>query len=423
MKPTDIFSYAFSAIKLRKLRAGLTTLGVVIGIAAIVALLSITQGLQVAISTQLQKGLATDTLIVTARSESGFRLLVNDTKTIEDVCGENVTISLAVILRTGYIKAGEKTSRVTIAGVEYAKYAEIYGSLFVAEEGTIPQNPENSAVVVGKRVSDPWGNGTLFCKTGDNVEIIWTNATARPFKNETYTGNVVAVLREIGGFSFGGPSDTSIYIPITQAQTFFGTEECEMIIVKLKNDDKETIDSAAKAIRDAFGGQVTVTSSTAILNIISSVFSTMEIFLGGIAAISLLVAGIGIMNIMIVSIMERTREIGILKALGMKNRQMLLIFLGEAAIIGLLGAVIGVGAGWGIAQVAVRVFSAGGGIGGGIRQGSQAALANGITISPVLTPTVLFGAIAFGLIVSVLFGLYPAWRASRLKPVEALRYE
>jgi len=420
MKITDIFSYAFSAIKLRKLRAGLTTLGVVIGIAAIVALLSITQGLQVAIATQLQKGFATDTLIVTARSESGFKLLVNDTKTIEEIGGENVTVSLTVILRTGYIKSGGQTSRVTIVGVDYAKYAEIYSSTFTAEEGAIPQNPENSPVVVGKRVSDPWSNGTLFCKTGDNVEIIWTS---RPFKNETYMGNVVAVLKEVGGFSLGGPSDTSIYIPIKQAQTFFGTEECEMIIVKLKNADKATIESTAKAIREAFGGQVTVTSSTAILNIISSVFSTIQLFLAGIAAISLLVAGIGIMNIMIVSMIERTREIGILKALGMKNRQVLLIFLSEAAIIGLLGAVIGVGAGWGVAQVTVRIFSGGGGFGGGMRQTNQASLANGITISPVLTPTVLFGAIAFGLIVSLLFGLYPAWRASKLKPVEALRYE
>jgi len=420
MKITDIFSYAFSAIKLRKLRAGLTTLGVVIGIAAIVALLSITQGLQVAIATQLQKGFATDTLIVTARSESGFKLLVNDTKTIEEIGGENVTVSLAVILRTGYIKSGGQTSRVTIVGVDYAKYAEIYSSTFTAEEGAIPQNPENSPVVVGKRVSDPWSNGTLFCKTGDNVEIIWTS---RPFKNETYMGNVVAVLKEVGGFSLGGPSDTSIYIPIKQAQTFFGTEECEMIIVKLKNADKATIESTAKAIREAFGGQVTVTSSTAILNIISSVFSTIQLFLAGIAAISLLVAGIGIMNIMIVSMIERTREIGILKALGMKNRQVLLIFLSEAAIIGLLGAVIGVGAGWGIAQVTVRIFRGGGSFGGGMRQTNQASLANGITISPVLTPTVLFGAIAFGLIVSLLFGLYPAWRASKLKPVEALRYE
>ena len=425
MRIGDIFSYAFSAIKLRKLRAGLTTLGVVIGIAAIVALLSITQGLQAAIAFQLQKGFATDTLIVSAGgglgvgADSGFSLLVNDTQTINDI--ENVTASLAIIQRVGYLKCGGQTRRVTIVGVDFAAYKEIY-STFLAEKGEIPSNPENDTVVVGKRVSDPWNNGTLFCNVGDAVEIVWTNTTARPLTNKTYEGSVAAVLQEVGGFSIGGPSDASIYIPTMQAQSFFGTEKCEMIIVKLKSDDKATIDSTAKTIREAFSNQVAVTSSTAVLNIISSVFSTIELFLAGIAAISLLVAGIGIMNIMIVSLMERTREIGILKALGMKNQQVLLIFLSEAAIIGLLGAAIGVGTGWGLAQAVVRIFSIGGGA-GNIRQGSQAALANGITITPVLTPTVLLGAVAFGLAVSVIFGLYPAWRASKLKPVDALRYE
>jgi putative ABC transport system permease protein len=424
MKTKDIFSYAFSAIKLRKLRAGLTTLGVVIGIAAIVALLSITQGLQIAIASQLQRGFATDTLIVSTGgglgiggTDSGFNLLVNDTKTIDAI--ENVTTSLAIIQRIGYIKSGEQTRRVTIVGVDYVAYKEIYGSTFLAEAGEIPLNPENTTVVVGKRVSDPWNNGTLFCSVGDSVEILWTNTTARPLKNETYTGEIAAVLQEVGGFTIGGPSDSNIYIPISQAQSFFGTEKCETIIVKLKSDDKATIDSTAKAIKEAFSGQVSVTSSTAVLNIISSVFSTIELFLAGIAAISLLVAGIGIMNIMIVSLMERTREIGILKALGMKNQTVLLIFLGEAVIIGFLGAVIGVGTGWGLAQVVVRVLN----FGGGERFGSQAAVTGGIIINPVLTPTVLLGAMAFGLMVSVVFALYPAWRASKLKPVEALRYE
>jgi putative ABC transport system permease protein len=424
MRMGDIFYYAFSAIKLRKLRAGLTTLGVVIGIAAIVALLSITQGLQAAISSQLQRGFATDTLIVSGGGVLGggndFSLLVDDAQTINKI--GNVTVSIAVIQRMGYVKSNGQTIRTAITGVDFANYREVYSSTFLAEEGEILLNPDDNAIIVGKLVSDPWENGTLFCGVGDTLQILWTNTTARPLRNETHSGRVVAVLQEVGGFTIGGPSDSRVYIPISKARAFFGTETCEMIIVKLKNDDKATIDSTAKAIREALGGRVTVTSSTAVLNIISSVFSTIELFLAGIAAISLLVAGIGIMNIMIVSIMERTREIGILKALGMKNHQVLLVFLCEAATIGLLGTLIGVGTGWGLAQIVVRILGSSNGVGSNIRQGNQ-LVSNGVSITPVLTPTVILGAIAFGLTISMLFALYPAWRASKLKPVEALRYE
>jgi putative ABC transport system permease protein len=230
-------------------------------------------------------------------------------------------------------------------------------------------------------------------------------------------GTIAAVLPEIGGFSVGGPSDYSVYIPSLQAQSFFGTDECNMVIVKLRNDDKATIDSVSAAIKEVFGNQVSVTSAVAVLNTLSSVFSIIQLFLGGIAAISLLVAGIGIMNIMIVSLMERTREIGILKALGTKSMTVLLIFLCESLIIGLIGAVIGIATGWGLANVVAVVFR-----GGGVFMGNQAAN-GGISITPVLTPTVFLGALVFGMGVSVVFALYPAWRASKLKPVEALRYE
>jgi putative ABC transport system permease protein len=405
-------------------------LGVVIGIAAIVALLSITQGLQATITRQLQTGFATNTLIVSTgggfglgaeaggAANSGFKLFVNATQKISNLNNTNVETSMAIIQRAGWVGNGTTNRTTIIVGVDFAEYASIYSSTFMAENGTIPLNPENETIVVGKRVSDPWKNETLFCNVNDDIEIVWTNATTLPPKNETYAGHVAAVLKEIGGFGVFGPSDSSVYMPISQAQSFFGTEECNTIIVKLKNDDKATIDNVSKAIKEAFSDQVSVTSATAVRNILSSVFSIIQLFLAGIAAISLLVAGIGIMNIMIVSLMERTREIGILKALGMKNQTVLLVFLCESVIIGLIGAAIGIASGWVLANVVAVVFR-----GGGLFMGNQAATTGGMTITPLLTPTVTILALVFGVGVSAIFALYPAWRASKLKPVEALRYE
>lgn len=432
MKARDILSYSFSAIRLRKLRAGLTTLGVVIGIAAIVALLSISQGLQATITSQLERGFATDTLIVTAGSgsfgmgggfggggDSGFKLLVSDTQIINDL--PNVDTSVAIVEKLVNVTVGATNKISTVVGVNFTEYYDIYSDTFKSDRGTIPLNPENdSVVVVGRRVIDPRLNGTVIADVNDPIDIIWINATARPPTTITLHRNITAILKQIGSsFGVGGPSDSNVYIPITQAQTLFNTNESDMIIVKLKSSDQTVIDNATKAIKDAFSGEVSVISATAILSIISSVFSIIELFLGGIAAISLIVAGVGIMNIMIVSLMERTREIGILKALGTKGRTVLLIFLCEAVIIGLMGGTIGVGLGWVLANLVAVVFR-----GGGAFMGNQAnAGTGGMTITPILTPAVFFGAVAFGVGVSVVFALYPAWRASKLKPVDALRYE
>jgi putative ABC transport system permease protein len=445
MKTIDIFGYSFSAIRLRKLRAALTTLGVIIGIAAIVALLSITQGLQATITNSLQQGLATNTLIVTpgasalgsatsgggggfgarggggsgggfglggsSSSGSGFNLYVNYTDQIDSLSPDIVS-SFAVIQRPGFVETNNFNSTVTIYGVDFSKYAQQYSKTFIAASGTIPLSPSDNQIVVGSRVNDPGQNGTLLFSSSDSVGIIWTNATTIPIINETYTAQVSGVLAKVGGFGIGGPSDDGVYIPIPQAESFFGTTQCDTIIVQLKSSDNATITNVSKAITDHFDGQVSVISSTAVLSLLSSIFSTVQLFLGGIAAISLLVAGIGIMNIMIVSLIERTREIGILKALGMKSRTVLTIFLGESVIIGLIGAVAGIVLGWILANVTARV------LGSGVFGGS-----GGFKITPLLTPEVLVGALAFGVGISVIFALYPAWRASKLKPVEALRYE
>jgi putative ABC transport system permease protein len=317
-------------------------------------------------------------------------------------------------------------------GVDFAEYQSIYSSTFVAAAGagSIPSNPDNTSIVVGARIHDPGQNGTFFVNVNDPVVVNWTTVTGQPPRREniTYTGHVSAILNEIGGFSIGGPSDLGVYIPISKAESFFQTQEVNSIIVQLSNSDETTINNVSAAIKNALSDQVNVTSPTAVLDTISSIFSFIELFLAGIAGISLLVAGIGIMNIMIVSLMERTREIGILKALGMKSRTVLVIFLSEAMIIGLLGAVIGIALGVGLADLVARFgfLAIGGSIGGGNGFGNrpdQVANGDSLSIVPVLTPTVFIGAFAFGLVVSVIFALYPAWRASKLKPVEALRYE
>ena len=432
MKTRDVFSYSFSAIKLRKLRAGLTILGVVIGIAAIVALLSITQGLQTTITGQLEKGLSADTLIVTPGSGGGlgggdgggfgggttsttFKLYFNYTDQIKSLSPDIVS-AIALIQQSGYIQVGDGKPRLIsggITGVDFSQYANFYSNTFVAESGSIPLNPANDTIVVGARVSDPRLNGTTLVNVGDTVTIIWPKSTQVPVVNATYTAQVSALLAPIGGFSLGGPADNGVYIPISQAQSFFGSDQATAIIVKVKSSDNATITAVSKAIEDYFGKQVSVVSSTAVLSLLSTIFNTITLFLGGIAAISLLVAGIGIMNIMIVSLIERTREIGILKALGTKSRTVLGIFLCESVIIGLIGAVVGIALGWGLAIGISAVFSGGGMFGGG----------GSFSITPILTPEVFVLAFVFGIGVSVVFALYPAWRASKLKPVEALRYE
>ncbi len=442
MKTIDIFGYSFSAIKLRKLRAALTTLGVVIGIAAIVALLSITQGLQATLTDQLNQGLSANTLIVTpgnggvlstgagggagagaggggfgggggglgggASDNSGFKLYVNYTSEI-DALSPEIDSSMAVISRGGYVQTDNLNRTVTIYGVDFNQYSQIYTTTFVAANGTIPTNPSENDVIVGTRVNQPGQNGTIFFGAGDKINITWTNATVLPPVNETYTADVSGVLGKIGGFGLGGPSDTGVYIPLSKAESFFGTDQCDSIIVTLKSSDKATISNVTDTITKYFGNQVSVISPSAVQDLLTGVFSTIQLFLGGISAISLIVAGVGIMNIMIASLIERTREIGILKALGMKSRTILTIFLSESVIIGLMGAVIGIIIGWVLALITARVISS--------FQGG------GFTIVPQLTPEVLIGALAFGIGVSVIFALYPAWRASKLNPVEALRYE
>ena len=429
MRAKDTFGYSFSSIRLRKLRSGLTILGIVIGIAAIVALLSFTQGFQVAITAQFQEGFATDTLMVSAgghfeapgTESSNFTLYVNDTTSIREL--EGVDMAVAVASERGSTSSDETSLDITISGVNYTEYESLYPTTFFAELGEIPDSPANNSVVIGQSVYDPWNNGTLLAGVDDELVITYTVLDNGATHVNNITVIVVGVLGEIGGTSFGGgPSDSGIYLTLETALVLFESDEASLIVVQLVSDDSATIEAVTLEIEALFDGEANVISSTSILETMDTMLGTIELLLGGIASISLLVAGIGIMNIMIVSLMERTREIGILKALGAKGRTVLGIFLSEALLIGIIGGVVGIAAGAVIANLFSGMvgdsFSMMGGPGRSTDTGSLFS-----SITPVITTELIFWAMFFGIVVSVVFGLYPAWRASKLDPVEALRKE
>ncbi|NLK25470.1 MAG: ABC transporter permease [Euryarchaeota archaeon] len=413
MRPTDILSYSLSAILRRKLRATLTILGVAIGVAAIVALLTLSQGLQGAVAYQLQAGLATDTLMVTSKDSS---LFVKDSLRIESI--DHVLVAAPLVQMPGYIEKNGSTSEIMIVGVDFDKYRAVYGQAFTVQLGEMPSDPSGELIVVGVEIYDPEQNSSPPVRIGDPLEISWTKNTVSMPDVKTYTGHVAGVLNEIGTMSTGGLSDIAVYVPISKASELFGTDACNLIIVKLDGSDQATIDAATSAIESAFNGHVQISSSKRIHDLVSGVFDTINIFLLAIASISLMVAGVGIMNIMMVSLVERTKEIGILKALGTSDRTILLIFLCEAGIIGLIGGLVGALLGYSSVVVIVRLI-------GDLTLPSDIGrwAAEPITITPVLDPLIFVGAMIFGLINSLVFGLYPSWKSSRMAPVAALRSE
>jgi len=189
------------------------------------------------------------------------------------------------------------------------------------------------------------------------------------------------------------------------------------------------------AIKSEYNTQVNIISSTAILNTINGIFNFISVFIAAIAGVSLVVAGLMIMNVQITSVMERTREIGILKAIGAKDRTVLSAFLFETLFIGILGSALGIGVGWILSWVLGNIM--GGMMSGGMSGASQVGPFSGMggasmnvtstistsNITPILTLDLIVWAVFFGVIVAIVFGLYPAYRASRLKPVDALRSE
>jgi putative ABC transport system permease protein len=413
MKLYRLFTEALESLSANKLRSMLTVLGIVIGVAAVIAMLSIGRGAQASITSRIEsmgtnlvyvsRG-STSTSGVQSASGSAATLTLDDAAALanlQDV--EAVAASTDSFVQITY--QGQNTN-TRLLGVtpDYNTVTSLtlVDGEFVTDE---EQNARSLVVVLGNTVATD-----LFGST-DGVVGQQVRLNGQVYK-------VVGVLASKGGTGFMNQDD-QVFIPLNTAlyrlvggARFRGSSVINQITVKAASSKAVTnvVSEITTTMRDLHGtvegaDDFTVTSQKDSLAAASSVADTLTIFLGGIAGISLAVGGIGIMNIMLTTVTERTHEIGLRKAVGAHRRDILLQFLVESMVLSLVGGLIGVFFGWGAARLMGQVqFS-------------------GTTITPVVGLDSILLATLFSMAIGLFFGIYPATRAARLQPVEALRYE
>lgn len=425
MRRKQIFAMSWQNMNQRRFRTSLTTLGVVIGITAIIGLASLGEGFRVTIERQMEQGFELNVLTVLP---GGLLTGVPSPFTDDDV--KNISKIEGVGMATPLIQKsdvklfnGNKTSMpLVMLAVNFTEFWTIYPDRLVFENGNLPQSIRNDTAVIGYNVQHITESET-FANLGQNITAQITFRQTLPPRRENITLNLAGTIAKSGAAGFIN-FDDAMFIPIDTARELYNTSNFDMIFVRIANPSYS--ESVANAIQNRFAGEedVRVLVPASFLEQVQSILNMLQIFLTAIASIALLVAGLGIMNIMTVSVMERTREIGILKAIGARSRTILTMFLTEAALIGIIGGLAGIPLGYVVAEVMGRFlfrFSA--------EITPRRSIITGATtrplteVSPILTPEWVIIAIVFAIGVSIVFGLYPARKAAKLDPVKALRYE
>ncbi len=398
MRATDIISMSFEGLNSRKFRFALNLIGILIGCAAVTGLITLTQGMSVEISGQLGSlGGSTITVMAGSRFGPGSNMgnqantVTLDWREVKIISGLSDVKLVAPIASGGsasYTLKGD-TYYVSITGITDLYFSINEGT--VVEEGRTFTRNDNGVAIIGYGVANPsTGDGNI--KVGDRVKL--TSEVNNVEK--VLTVRIIGILEETGGMMGG---DTSFYIPLGTYEQFFITNGVYSSIQVIA-DEGVNIEYLADTIEEKISG-VSALTAASTMEMINSVIGTIEAVLGGVAAISLLVAGVGIVNTMTVSVMERTKEIGTMKAIGAKSRDILYLFISEAAMTGFAGGILG----------ALFGFLLGNVVGNYV----------GISASPTLILGMLV--VGFAMVTSIISGLYPAWSASNLNPVEALRGE
>jgi putative ABC transport system permease protein len=398
---------ALESLSSNKLRSGLTVLGIVIGVGAVIAMLAIGHGAQATITGSIS-GIGTNLLFVFRGGSEEVRnpepLTLADAEAMRDPFLAPSIVGVAPLINdTVEVSAvGETTFTAGIGVVpehQRVRNIRMQEGEFITEAHMLGRS---AVVVLGPEVAeDLFGRSDGV--TGETVRL-----EGQPFR-------VIGVAAPQGGTGFNNPDD-QVYVPLTTAQTRVmprQRDRVDMIIVQAIASDavlraQEEIAAILRARHRTSIGEddFTIFTQQTFLDTATTITNVLTIFLGGIAGISLLVGGIGIMNIMLVSVTERTREIGLRKAVGARKRDILVQFLAESSLLSLMGGLIGIGLGWGLSAIV-----------GAIAAASDAELNPAMSLDAVLLATL------FSAAVGLFFGLYPAKRAADLEPVEALRYE
>jgi len=415
VKFIDSFVIAIRSLVANKLRSSLTMLGVIIGVGAVITLMSVGRGVQAYITSTFEQ-LGTNVLnVMPASSEAGGMaglsysfmtpsLTLDDAKALEDI--PSVVAIAPVNENIITLTAGGESKTAIIHGAT-PEYQQVYvyslaSGQFISDSNVASRS---MTVVLGSDVAKD-----LFGAD---------DAVGQTVKMKGHRFTVAGVLEPKGGALMGISLDNVVVVPITTFQTRLfpqrtasGQDAVQSIVLQVTSADTmdEVRDDAEAILRKSHRlaadekNDFAIVSYEQILGVFTQITGIFTIVLGAIAGISLLVGGIGIMNIMLVSVTERTREIGIRKAVGAKRRDILLQFLIEAAMLSLVGGGIGITGGW-LLSVLISQINI-----------------SGFTLHTVVSPDIVILAASVSVIIGLVSGMYPAMRASRLNPIDALHY-
>lgn len=400
---------ALESLNSNKIRSALTILGIVIGVGAVIAMLAVGSGAQNTITGSIS-GLGTNMLFVfRGNNAQNVRnpkpLTLGDAAALSDPFQAPSIAAVAPVISSNLtVTYGGNTTNTSVVGVtpEY-------------------ESVRNVTLIEGSFISqqDDLGRGLVAIIGQDTAESLFNRKEGLIGESIRINGQpyrIIGVLQPKGGSSFGS-QDAIVLVPLSTAQSRLvhraQSDQVDTIFIQAATSDlvSQAGYEASQILRTRHRTQVglddfTIYSQQDFVAVASTITGVLTIFLGGIAGISLLVGGIGIMNIMLVSVTERTREIGLRKALGARRRDIMVQFLTESSLLSLFGGIIGIGLGWLIAFIVGRI-----------------AAATGNAFTPTVTLNAVLLATIFSTAVGLFFGIYPANRAARLEPVEALRYE